>query len=374
MHSQLDPQSASIVTTTFLHSPDERTQLNPSQNPPGALKTRFLTKKPLRQITERTHLILPALAAAAALALPLSPARAVIIGSGDGTANTTQGAMPAGWNNVGTVDGASAVYLGSGWVITAAHVGGVGAGTVVNFGPAGSFTSNGNVVRLQTGGQNADLQMFHLTSDPALPSLNIPTSSPTLATSIYMVGYGRNRDTNEVYYVVTVSGSPPNQTATWTPTTQSDPNANAAGYQYATGNTKRWGTNLTSTNPSISGSPTTSIVDAGFGPTQVFFANFYGNDANTPDEAQLSNGDSGGGVFDASNNLIGLINYKGTFLDQPADTAIFGNLSDMADLSAYRSQILTAMTVPEPTTLSLFLAGGLVLATRRRRCRTCQTQ
>jgi hypothetical protein len=298
--------------------------------------------------------------------IPL-PAHAVIVAGGDGTQNTTQGAMPNGWNNVGTVDGASAVYLGDGWVLTAAHVGGVGLGTGVNFVGYGTYHSDGQVVRLKTGSSNADLQMFHLSAAPNLPSLNIASSSPAASTAIYMAGYGRNRAAGLTYYSVTG----PSDNPTWTELPNSI-GANAAGYKYAAGNTKRWGTNLTIDDPDNPGH-TTAIVNAGSGPTQVFFADF--SNPGTSSEAQLANGDSGGGVFDSANNLIGLINYKDTFTNQPAynpsisgstDTAIFGNRSVMADLSAYRSQILAV--IPEPSTLSLLLlTGGLILIRRRAR-------
>jgi hypothetical protein len=298
-------------------------------------------------------------------AIPPS-ASAVIVAGGDGTQNTTQGTMPSGWDNVGTVDGASGVYLGDGWVITAKHVGSVGAGTAITFDSVGTFHSDGQVVQLKTGANNADLQMFHLSATPSLPTLNIASASPAAGTSIYMAGYGRNRATDLTYYSVTG----PSNNPTWTELPSST-GANAAGYKYASGNTKRWGTNLTIDDPENAGN-TTAIVDAGSGPTQVFFSDF--SSSGTSSEAQLANGDSGGGVFDTAGNLIGLINYKGTFKNQPAydpnvpgstDTAIFGNLSDMADLSAYRSQILSV--VPEPVSLTLLLTGGLILIRRRPR-------
>jgi hypothetical protein len=317
------------------------------------------------KLAEQTQSLLLAFASLLAFGLP---ARAVIIAPGDGTQNTSQGTMPNGWNNVGTVDGASAIYLGQGWVITAYHVGGVGLNTPVTFASAGTFHSDGQVVRLKTGANNADLQMFHLSATPNLPSLTIAAASPAPATLIYMAGYGRNRAADLTYYSVTG----PSNNPTWTELPDST-GANMSGYKYASGNTKRWGTNLTIDDPDNPGN-TTAIVDVltrgNHSFTQVFFADFSAN--GTSSEAQLADGDSGGGIFDSGNNLLGLINYKGTFTNQPAydpnvsgstDTAIFGNLSDMADLSAYRSQILAVL--PEPATLPLTLLLAAPFLCRR---------
>ena len=56
------------------------------------------------------------------ISLLASPARAVVISSGDGLGNTTAAIDDFGFANVGVCGGGSAVYLGYGWVITAAHM------------------------------------------------------------------------------------------------------------------------------------------------------------------------------------------------------------------------------------------------------------
>ena len=87
-----------------------------------------------------------------------------------------------GWDYVGQVNGASGVYLGNGWVLTAAHVG-AGNFTVAGLSYAfvgGSATSitNGN-------GTTADLLLFLLGLDtceitaraPGLAGSGVPSSS-----------------------------------------------------------------------------------------------------------------------------------------------------------------------------------------------------
>jgi hypothetical protein len=60
-------------------------------------------------------------------ALLSSSAHGVVIDSGDGTGNTTPPADDFGFENVGSASGLSGIYLGGGWVLTANHVGAVGA-------------------------------------------------------------------------------------------------------------------------------------------------------------------------------------------------------------------------------------------------------
>lgn len=50
-------------------------------------------------------------------------ASAVVINSATGTGNTNAPVDDPGWNYLGYLNGASGIYLGSGWVLTAAHVG-----------------------------------------------------------------------------------------------------------------------------------------------------------------------------------------------------------------------------------------------------------
>jgi len=100
-----------------------------------------------------------------------------------------------GWNYVGRVSSSSAVYLGNGWVITAAHVG------------AGDFTLNGTVYSLISGtatsltGGDIDAVLFKVASPPSLPALTIrylppvPFTGQSGASQVALIGYGGGSET-----------------------------------------------------------------------------------------------------------------------------------------------------------------------------------
>ncbi|HVE16099.1 MAG TPA: hypothetical protein VNB29_05150, partial [Chthoniobacterales bacterium] len=127
--------------------------------------------------------------------LMISSARAVIVSGGDGSGNLA-GTGVSGWDYVGSVNGASGVYLGdyngSYWVLTAGHVG------------AGNFTLNGTTYLLVDGsavsltdgeGGAVDLTLFRIATDPGLSTLALSDSTPMAGTSVTMIGYGLNRGT-----------------------------------------------------------------------------------------------------------------------------------------------------------------------------------
>jgi len=66
--------------------------------------------------------------------------------------------------------------------------------------------------------------------------------------------------------------------------------------------------------------------------------------------------------------LAGMMHAISTFENQPADTALYGNLTYSADLSFYKTQIEAIVAVPEPAALAS-LVCGLALITRRNRNR-----
>jgi hypothetical protein len=101
------------------------------------------------------------------------------------------GAGVTGWDYVGQVNGASGVYLGGGWVLTAGHVGG------------GDFTLNGTTYGEVSGsaqnvpnnsvdsaidsslsGTTADLTLFQISSSPT------EFSDFTDGSAVVMIGYG----------------------------------------------------------------------------------------------------------------------------------------------------------------------------------------
>jgi hypothetical protein len=311
--------------------------------------------------------------AAICVGCPALAAAAIVDGSnGTGTANTTPPYPVAGLNNVGKLifgPPGSGIYLGNQWVLTATHIGTVSAGTEFDVNGA-AFFSDGNVVRLNNPSDNSptDLEVFHLTADPGLPRLTLSGSTPAVGTSIFVTGFGLTRSANVQYYSVTGTGD----ATVWTPL-PGPTGSNASGYTESTPNVMRWGTNLTNTPPGATGGAATEVINAGFGNVTVFASTF--DTAGTSSEAQVSRGDSGGGVFDAGNVLVGMNDVAFTFQNQPADTAIFGDQSGFADIATYRSQIENITGVPEPSTVGWVLVGTVSVMARHRRRRSirCNT-
>jgi hypothetical protein len=177
---------------------------------------------------------------------------------GSGNTNT-------GWDYVGSMNGASGVYLGNGWVLTAGHVG------------AGDFTLSGNTYRyagysytnftMNYGGTNysSDLNLFRITTNSTagyslnLPALTIAASSP--------VAFDANTRANQI--------------------TQSQ--AVMIGFG---GGSKSWGVN----NVTAIG---LNVFANAFGSTG--FATQYGSFSSRfttiSNNAKLVTGDSGGGAF-----------------------------------------------------------------------------
>jgi MYXO-CTERM domain-containing protein len=101
----------------------------------------------------------------------------------------------------------------------------------------------------------------------------------------------------------------------------------------------------------------------------TLFRTSFSNDATAlPDEAQGAPGDSGGGVFYHNGQnweLAGIMLAVGQLNGQPAETAVFGNQTFIADVATYRNEIVSI--VPEPSTAMLAALGVVALASRRRR-------
>jgi hypothetical protein len=290
----------------------------------------------------------------------LSPrAGAVVINSEFGTGNTNAPADDPGWANMGLINGASGIYLGSGWVLTAAHVG-LGS---ISFGGISYNPLSNSLVTLTntTVGRttNTDLVMFQLTSQPAgLGSLTLASTAPTLGAPVTMIGAGRDRG-DFTQWSVNTSVSP----WSWAVTNSG---GNFAGYQTLETSAMRWGTNTVYAKD--------FWLDATNGVPDVrSFATRFDASGLFTDEAQAVLGDSGGAVFGKNGSdweLQGVIFTVAGFSGQPSavTNAVYGNLTYAADLSYYAPQIMSL--VPEPSTYALLAlsaaAFGLVITRRRR--------
>jgi hypothetical protein len=284
-------------------------------------------------------------------ALLCNSAFAVLIRSGNG--NTTAPADDPGFANVGksASGNASVTYLGNRWVITAGHV---STGSTVSFDPDqnGIFTTfNIDASTVINPFAGADLQLFRLTTDPGLPALNIATAGPDVGDTVnplILIGNGLDRGNQHFWNALWQDVAPPGL---------------RSGFEEVGGHNIRWGENVASH---------INQNDIGFAYYKTSFDDAAYTEAGFTDEAQATNGDSGGGVFQKIGGqwyLSGIIfDREYPIANQPAGTTAFGNLSRIVDLSVYRSQIL-AIAVPEPASLGLALLGaaGLLLLARRRK-------
>jgi hypothetical protein len=270
----------------------------------------------------------------------------------DGAGNASAPASDPGWSYVGALNGASCVYLGNGWVLTAGHV---GEGTVNLNGTAYQPDLSIQPVSFPTSSDSttsADLEMFRLKATPAgLGTLSMidPNQALSTATQVTAISYG----------MAAATANPTWWNSSW----QEQMGTPAySGYDWGSGGIKRWGTNY------LSGS---GLVDDGHGVTSSLKTQF--NSIGDANEFQAASGDSGGAVFTQINGtweLAGVILAIDMYDGQPAGTAVYGNDTYCADLRDYASQIQAEMdAVPEPGTSVLFGIGAISLlayAWRRR--------
>jgi autotransporter-associated beta strand protein len=334
--------------------------------------------QPTPMAARMTHRRFRSAVMATALALLPSPVWAVV--NAGGNSNTAPPADDPGFFNVGSTGGASIVYLGNRWALTASHVF-INPGTPLFYSSQAQAYLPFQVANTVTSSVfgSADLKLIDLATDPGLPALTIGTSQPT-GGPVVMVGNGRpqsepNQPIQEYWNVSTpASGtnwswssiSAPNPPVTPIPasywTSNSDPPIPQGTYQASTitydgGQAIRWGQNQ------VTG--TMTVTDQNGHSTAGYYTTFNdptyapGPTALGGNEAQASTGDSGGAVFykNGSNwTLTGAMIEVFTFSSHPdsanpanSSMAVFGELTAVADLTNYRSAILKVIT-PLPWT------------------------
>jgi hypothetical protein len=281
---------------------------------------------------------------AACLSLATAPvAHAIVIYGGSGTGNDSDpgGGLP--WANVGSLNGATGVYLGVfggvPWALTAAHV---GAGTLQL--ESGSFAAAGPAVSIRNPDNSpTDLAAFPLTTTPTLlPNLSLASAAPAPNSIVLLIGNGSRETGSLLYWDVKVDPDGP----TWT-ALASAAGSNRSGYALG-GSGKRWGEALyTSTFDYTLGSVTQTGV-------ATLFVGATGS-------SQAAGGDSGGAIFfhnGTSWGLLGIISAVSTLESQPANTAVTFNQTLGVSLPAYQTALLAA--IPEPGHYALG-AGALSL-------------
>ncbi|MFN5756669.1 MAG: trypsin-like serine protease [Planctomycetia bacterium] len=287
-------------------------------------------------------------------------AEAVVVSGGWVTDNNQAPVDPSHetWANVGVRGIGSGVYVGNRWVLTANHVGGgditLTNGTTYQM-AAGSGRQLVNVIG--SGSTTpADLFLYQLTADPGLPWVNLATTF-SVNDEVLMVGAGRQRGAG-TYWAVNSSTNP----WTWTPVTSGS--YNIAGYDLLTPREMSWGLNV------IADSETVSVDGVAVAAMRTDFIapQFSGDLAGY--EGQATAGDSGGPVFRWSGSqweLAGIMVGTSKALNGQPDSVLLGadplvdfySETYIADLSAYREQIVTITAVPEPGTVGLAVAAAI---------------
>lgn len=219
--------------------------------------------------------------------------------------------QPLPWDNVGQVSYDSATYLGDiggngeYWVLTPYHVAQSLPATATFDGIAYN-TVAGSYVRLKNpDNSDADLAIFRLdiNSNPAgLVTLTLESTTPSVGTDLYYVGYGGGSNT-----------------------------------------TKRWGYNM------VAGY---AYGNDTFGNIATFYSN-YNTSSSNPNEAQAIGGDSGGAAF-TYNSSTQSWELAGVMV------AVDPNVNTYSlDMETYSQQIYGV--VPEPGSVNLLLGGMAIL-------------
>lgn len=309
---------------------------------------------------ERASGVAAAWLACALLCLCGAPARGIVYVStnpGDNGSGNTTPPTPAsedpGFDHVGvTGNGLTGVYLGNRWVLTAGHVG----EQSLTLGGVTYPVIAGSRVQLQhSPGVLADLALERLLTTPPLAPLVLASSPPVAGTTpdtVTMIGYAWDRESSltcwDSSFAVLSCGNP---------------FVVFRGYRSLTGGIfrMRWGRNRVAVGS----------VDESFGgtTTRAFQVNFDQSGINY--EAQAVPGDSGGAVFVKRGGQWQLLGVMFAILIYPGQpyysTVVFGQGTLSADVSFYRSQILSLMNpppeIPALPWAALALAAAVIAAT-----------
>lgn len=242
----------------------------------------------------------------ALIVLAASGAVGLVIEHQEDAPNHRAPADDPGWANVGVCDRWTAVYLGRGWVLTAAHVGASNTnfeGTLY----AADIKSRKRVSN--SDGTAADLMLFRIDPEPDLPALKISAEPPPIGSPIVMVGSGLGRGEKTV-------------------------GEGRVGFFWQAPSVKRWGTSMVQER----------LHDQSVGNTDAFATRF--SVANTAHEAHAAHGDSGGAAFAYLEDrwqLVGIILAVDNHVGQPDRSAVYGNRTMIADLARY-SQFIQSVT------------------------------
>jgi hypothetical protein len=254
-------------------------------------------------------------------------AHAIVQSTGDGMGTITPPGDDPGFAHVGiTGNGLSGVYVGNGWMLTAAHVGEQSLTlSGVNY-PA----VPGSMVQLEYApGVLSDLVLVRLATEPPLPPLVLSGTSPAVGNNVTLIGYAWDRAPGQICW-----------NASWAEIGCA-PFAAHRGFKSAGPFRMRWGRNLVLT--------VGMEVDMGPWTTRGFDVVF--DQSGVTYEAQGVPGDSGGAVFlkrGSQWELVGMMFAITIYEGQPyTTTAVFGQSTFLADIAWYKPQIESIIAAPE---------------------------
>lgn len=310
--------------------------------------------------------------AAAPFAMPQA-ADALVISGGPGNAlidNNTAPDDDPGFNRVGQMGtNGSGVYLGNGWVLTANHVNGKDT-FVLN---GNTYTYAGGPGRLKNPAgsglsEYSDLYLarYTLTAGTApTPQgmLTVRGTTPDAGDAGMMIGTGKTDGwpTPSTYYVDTdYIDSEENNVWQWKTSDFDEADQTFEVYSVNAARERRWAISDVAT---YQGHVQIVAAIGNNGAHQIGFVTEFADQLNS---GQAAENDSGSGLFIKNGDtweLAGIAHAILGFNGQPANTAIYGNLTFYSDLSVYADQINTI--IPEPS--AAVVLAGLSLALLRRK-------
>lgn len=310
------------------------------------------------------------LVAAMVVAAICMPARAVMVGVTPNVVPDTS-VNPAsypgwtqgdpGWANAAHLTFANGVYIGDSWILTAYHVG----TPDLSFEPGPSFqpipNQNFQVTNPATPPEGLvvsggpDLRLIRINGDPGLPSVTIASQSLAQGNEVVDMSFGYLRAAAESSFTVNKATNP----WTWTQVGSCGGSNCFRGY-FADNVGKRWGTNQIENADQVLNGSSGKLRTVVNGST-IAYLTTYDQGSSNPYEFQVVAGDSGSGVFNKRNGqweLAGIVLANYTFSGQSTATfnsgnalAVYGNASAFADLSSYRTQILSIINAHQDYSL-----------------------
>jgi hypothetical protein len=280
----------------------------------------------------------PVIAATLFLLISSAASRAIVLYDADETANIAAPANGEPWQYVARLDiggsaDASGVYLGNNFILTANHVNLNATSTAQLNGQ--TFAIDTSFAAVQIGG--ADIKLFKILGTPGLSALPLMTVDDN----------DKNKDCTIIGWGVGKGSEVADQGWNWN--LAENPRI------------ERWG--LNHTRPTYYTDGSLSYLTTEF------------NSTGGADEAAVTLGDSGGGLFinvSGTWKLAGITSATDT-LNQSLydnDTMTGGDQPDwnyFVPVRLYESQIQSQTSIPEPSTLLLIVSGVAMLAYRRPR-------